>query len=345
MAALFPGAGGNASTASLKIQLVFDYRQGRLEQLELGNGRQPDQGYRGHWARFQNQALVLFDLGYFVLDTFKAISDHAGYFLSRLQTQTGLFDPAGQPLDLAHLLAHQTSARTEIAVMIGSRPQHRIPCRLIMCRLSSEAAARQRQKAKENARRHGRTCSPAQLRLLDWACFITNVPVTMLQTEHVAALYRLRWQIELVFKLCKSFCGLDYVATCRPHRILTELYGRLIGVVLTYFLIAPIRLPGGPAQHCEISPPKVRLVIQRFARLWAMALGHAQTFVALIQHFFRQVTQVACKQKRRKAPNALHAIALLSETYTWPQDQLIADSMADDLMIDDASFDSLPVCA
>ena len=126
---------------------------------------------------------------------------------------------------------------------------------------------------------------------------------------------------------------------------MTELYARLIGVVLTYFLIAPIRLPGGPAQHCEISPPKVRLVIQRFARLWAMALADAKNFVALIQLFFRHVTQVACKQKRRKAPNTLRALALLSETYTWPQDQIIAENLAHDLMIDDAPFALLPILA
>ena len=50
MADGFPGAGGNASPASLKIQLVFDYLCGQLAQLDLRSGREPDQGYRGHWS-------------------------------------------------------------------------------------------------------------------------------------------------------------------------------------------------------------------------------------------------------------------------------------------------------
>ncbi len=48
LATLFPGAGGNASPASLKIQLVFDFLCGQIKQTEFCTGREPDQGYRGH---------------------------------------------------------------------------------------------------------------------------------------------------------------------------------------------------------------------------------------------------------------------------------------------------------
>jgi len=45
-----------------------------------------------------------------------------------------------------------------------------------------------------------------------------------------------RWQIELIFKLWKSYCGLREFAHLRRDRILTELYARMIGLVLTHFL-------------------------------------------------------------------------------------------------------------
>ncbi len=113
MAELFPGSGGNASTASLKIHLVFDYLHGHLDQVEFSSGCAPDQGYRGHWAIIRKGALLLMDLGYFALDTFKRISDHEGYFLSRLQTQTALFEHTGERIDLATLLAQQTETTNE----------------------------------------------------------------------------------------------------------------------------------------------------------------------------------------------------------------------------------------
>lgn len=325
MSELFPGSGGNASTASLKIQLAFDYLLGQFEQLELSSGREPDQGYRGHWSIIQPGVLFLMDLGYFVLDTFKAIDTQGGYFLSRFQSQTGLFDQAGQRLELAQMLSRQSEPLQEYEVRMGSRPQHQIPCRLIAVRLSQKVADRQRQKAKENARRHGRTPNKESLKLLDWALFVTNVPAEMLHTEHVPSLYRIRWQIELIFKMCKSFCALDYVSSYRPHRILTEFYARLIGVILTYFLIAPVRLPFDPISNREISPSKVRLIFQRFARLLALSLQNPELFVSHIRDFFTHVEHFGFKQKRRKSPNATYALALISACYDWDSQDFMSD--------------------
>jgi len=320
MAEQFPGSGGDGAQASLKIQLVFDYLHGHFEQVEFGNGCEPDQGDRGHQGLIGKGVLFLMDLGYFVLDTLKAIGEGGGYFLSRLQPQTALFNPSGERLDLAALLTAQPANWCESDVLLGSRQQHHIPVRLIMCRLSQEAANRQRQKAKANAQRHGRSISPDSLKLLDWALFITNIPAPMLQTQHVALLYRIRWQIELVFKMCKSFFALDAVADLRPQRLMTELYARLIGVVLTYFLIAPVRFPDALQQNREISPTKVRLIFQRFARQLALTLPQSDALLALLDDFFRHVFHAGFKQKRSKKPNAIHALALISACYDWSLD-------------------------
>jgi hypothetical protein len=317
MSELFPGSGGNAGPASMKVQLVFDYLHGQFAKLELCRGREPDQGYRGHWSLRAEGALFIFDLGYFVLDTFKHIHDHQGYFLSRLQLQTALLDGNGQRLELSRLLAHQQVSRAEYEVLIGNRPQHQLPCRLVALRLAQEAADRQRQKAKENARRHGRSVTKAHLQLLDWACFITNVPATMLRSEHIAPLYRIRWQIELVFKLCKSYAGLDSITALRPERVLTDFYARLIGLILTYFLIAPVRLPWAHTPKREISPIKVRLIFQRFARTWALTLHDLDAFIAQLHDFFHHVKHFGFKQKRSQSPNTLYALALLSACYEW----------------------------
>ena len=328
MAELFPGAGGNGPTASLKIQLVFDFLCGQIKQTEFCTGREPDQGYHGHQSLISTGVLLIMDLGYFVLDTFKLVNDCAGYFLSRFQAQTALLTATGERLVLKKLLNAQTTPRAEIDVLIGNRKQHQIPCRLIMIRLPQEVADRQRQKAKENAQRHGRQVTQEYLNLLDWALFITNVPVAMLRCEHVASLYRIRWQIELVFKMCKSFCGLDHIASLRPHRILTELYARLIGVVLTYFLISPFRLPYGAIANREISPFKVRQIFQRFARFWALTLHHLADLLASITAFFRHIEHSGFKQKRQKSPNLLHSLSLISAAYGWPEPELSNEFLA-----------------
>ena len=320
MAEQFPGSGGNSAAASLKIQLVFDYLHGHLEQVEFCNGCEPDQGYHGYHALITKGMLLLMDLGYFALDSLKLITEKEAYFLSRFQPQTAVLNLAGERLELTQLLAQQKSGKGEIEVLIGKRSQHQIPTRLILLRLPQEAADRQRQKAKDNARRHGRSVTQAYLKLLDWALFITNIPQSMLHTEHVATLYRLRWQIELVFKMCKSYCALDSIASFRSQRILTELYARLIGLVLTYFLLAPVRLPDGLPQNREISPTKVRLIFQRFARHFALALHQPKRFRSLVADFFKHVQQTGFTQKRRKRPSTLQLLILISACYDWRVD-------------------------
>jgi hypothetical protein len=112
---------------------------------------------------------------------------------------------------------------------------------VIVTKLPPEVADRQRQKARDTAQRKGHTLSPRQLALLGWNIYITNVLVSMLTLQQVLVMYSVRWQVELIFKVWKSRCALDRVAGRRRERILTELYAKLIGVVVTHFLIASFR--------------------------------------------------------------------------------------------------------
>ena len=149
---------------------------------------------------------------------------------------------------------------------MGKQTKHQLPCRLIALPVSQEVADRRRQKAREKSRRQKTTPNKETLALMNWTIFVTNIPDEMLSMQQIAILYSIRWQIELVFKLWKSHCGLRRVAGFRRERVLVELYGKLIGAVLTHFLIAPLRMPEGMLSNREISPVKVRNIFRRFAR-------------------------------------------------------------------------------
>jgi len=58
---------------------------------------------------------------------------------------------------------------------------------------------------------------------------LTTVPTAILNTETIAALYRLRWQVELVIKRLKSLLDIDCIRA-RKHSDLAELYlyGKLL---------------------------------------------------------------------------------------------------------------------
>ena len=309
----YPGCGGNGPEASLKAQLVFDFLHGNLVQVALRVGREPDQSYREYLQVIPEGALSITDLGYFALDSFKTIMyDRNAYFLSRFRPKTGLLTPEGEPIDLLARLREGSPGPIEFPVLLGKQAKHRLPCRLIALPVPQEVSDRRRHKAKKKARRQNTTISQKTLALMDWTIFVTNVPTEMLSSRQIAVLYPVRWQIELVFKLWKSHCGLRRVAGFRRERILVELYAKLIGVVLTHFLIAPLRMPEDPLTNREISSVKVRKILQRFARDLNRYLGHSVKFQVVLAEMLCHIERFGFKEKRKKEPNTCHALALAS---------------------------------
>lgn len=312
MAQDYQGCGGNGPKASLKVQLAFEFLLGNLSQIALRAGREPDQSYRDYINTLEKGSLSITDLGYFVLDAFKAIMDERqAYFLSRLNTRTGLLTPEGEPLDLFSLAQSRPHEAFECDVLMGKRSKHQLPCRLIVLPVPQEVADRRRYKAKQKARRQKRSIRKRTLALMGWTFFVTNVPVDMLSIEQIAALYPVRWQIELVFKLWKSYCGLKHIAGYRRERILVELYAKLIGVALTHFLVAPLRMPCATQANREISPVKVRKIFQRFVRNLNRYLGDWPKFQAELSAMLMHIQRFGFKEKRIKEPNVCHSLALV----------------------------------
>jgi hypothetical protein len=131
----------------------------------------------------------------------------------------------------------------------------------------------------------------------------------------VALLYRVRWQIELVFKLWKSYCGPGRIAGLRKERILTELYIKIIGIVLTHFLIASLRMPEGAKANREISPVQVRKILGRFARDLNRVAASLYGLANVLEEMIHHIELFGFKQKRRKKPNTCHALALISAIF------------------------------
>jgi hypothetical protein len=319
MAIEFPGCGGDGPQASLKIQLTFEFLHGNLSQIVLQAGKEPDQNYKAYLQEVQPGSLNINDLGYFVLANLKTIDkEKKAYYSSRYLFGTSILTLQEETINLGTTLAKASGQPFEMEVLLGAK--EKLPCRLICLPLPQEVADRRRQKAKEKARRQGKTPSKAYLALLDWLIFVTNVPQEMLSIEQVALLYRVRWQIELVFKLWKSYCGLDHIPGLRRERVLFELYAKMIGIILTQFLLAPLRMPQGAWVNREISSFKVRDIFQRFALDLMHSLQKLDALAAVLTKLFKRIERFGFKQKRTKQPNICHALALASVVYIFDFD-------------------------
>jgi len=109
------------------------------------------------------------------------------------------------------------------------------PLRLVAFRLSPESSARQRQGLRENMRRQGRTPTAKALELAGWLLLITNAPDQKLPSSAMAYLYRVRWQVELIFRQTKSVLRLDKSESQDGCRIQCEVWGRLLAAILLFW--------------------------------------------------------------------------------------------------------------
>ena len=96
-------------------------------------------------------------------------------------------------------------------------------------RLPPEQAAGARCRVRAAARKKGRTPQAKTLQMAEWILVLTTISPEILSTPAIAALYRVRWQVELAIKRLKSVLDIDRLRA-REDSQLSELYlhGKLL---------------------------------------------------------------------------------------------------------------------
>lgn len=297
---LYPGL-GRCGTAGMKVYLDYDYSQGEIKALALTSGREADQKSRLHLDQAEPGSLHLFDLGFFKQEALAEFNGKEAYFISRYQTQTAVYWQQDDKtrFDLALYLCHSQADQLSLAICLGEKA--RVPVRLVAQRLPKIVAAARRRKAKEKAKQDGRrqALTARTLELLDWVIFVTNVPEAWLSVEQILLVYRLRWQIELIFKCWKSRAKLQQIGPYRPERVLCQCYARLTALVLFHFLVAPT-----VAFYKQLSLPKAFTLLQHHVSRLLMAIANSwHNLASILQRFEHDLHRLGMQDKRKKSPS------------------------------------------
>jgi hypothetical protein len=208
------GAPGRAS--AWRLHVAYDPAgAGRTVDAVLTGGAGRDSAERlGRFAR-PAEAVAIADRGYARAPDLVAAA--AGRFIVRTGWNAARWrTPDGAPFDLlAALAAAPPDRASEFAVALASArgaTAPLLPLRLIAVPLPPEAAERARRRAQAHARKQGRRIRPATLLAAGFLVLLSNLPADRVAAAEIAALYRLRWQVELAFKRLKSLHGLDRLA-------------------------------------------------------------------------------------------------------------------------------------
>ena len=278
LAQILPGCGGAASAANAKVLLRYEYLRGQFDPLGLVPGKRSDQGLAADltaWVR--PNALMIADKAFVKLGLLQQIDQGQGYFLMPWPRSLSLGQDAPEggrtALDLASELRHRDQALVEFPRVILGQGDPALAVRLIAFRLSPESAARHRAALREAQRKQGRTPTQEALELAGWLILLTNVPAAKLPARALSYLYRVRWQIELVFKQCKSVLRLDVTeAKHKTPRVLCEIWARLIAALAIFACHAHVQSACWAQCQREISFAQVAGQIQQSGMLLAQAL-------------------------------------------------------------------------
>lgn len=304
---LFPGS---RNGATLKVQLAYEYHSGRIEALEVETGRSPDQTCRLAQDLSEAGDLVLFDLGYFDQKRFAELEENGVYFLSRLQSQVGLYESDNPDVKLNLLaelnaLPHQLHAG-ERQLLMGRLAK--VPVRVIYYRLPPDVVQERRRKARKDAKERGKTCSQQALDWLDWVIFISNAPEPFLNIEHVAIVYRLRWQIEIIFKVWKQEMDWGSMGNWRIERILCQFYARCLALLLFHRLIEKYQGALDP----EISWQKaIRSLKRKLQSLIEIVARQFRGLVGFLKRLDVDMRRFARKTKRHTSPSTYDLLKIV----------------------------------
>jgi hypothetical protein len=232
LARAWAGCGGSGSTAALKLQVRLNLLAGDLAMTCLPGKTHELNGPLAK-APLPAGALRLCDLGYFRLAELRQFTAAGVWWITRVPCGTTIADPAGQPLAIARLLKRETTL--DQPVLLGTAAQ--LPARLIVRRVSRAEATRRRAQARKAAVKHGRGISAERLAWCQFDVLATNLSPARLTADEAWVLAGARWQIEMLFKLWKSYGRLTHSRSENPWRVLTEIYAKLLGLLLAHWLL------------------------------------------------------------------------------------------------------------
>ena len=300
---LYPGGG---QEAALKLQVRIDYLHGTLLGPFLQAAKRHDRASVVQHMPVPRGAIRLADLGYFSLDCLKQINNDGGFYLSRIQVQTHLFTPKGIPLDLPKWLKNQHTDEIDMPILLGQT--QRIKTRLIAWRMPQQVAQERRRKLLWQASRKGQKPSKARLAICDWTLLVTNTPKDLLSLQDAQGMARLRWQIELLFKLWKSHGQIDKSRSQNPWRILTEVYAKIIGVIIQHWIFLT-RLWHYP----DKSLVKAAQILRKQAVLIIVAISQINPIkMTDVLNIIQDALKKGCRMNtKKKIPNTYQLLSAL----------------------------------
>lgn len=224
-----PGSGGT----DWRLHVAYDLEEMQIGEVELTDGRGSES-----LTRFDLQPgdLAIADRGNAkALDLAAVEARGADYIVRTGWNATRLRTATGGDFDLLAAvrdMTEQTVRELELAIALDRSDKQLLPVRLVALRKSDAEAEAAIRRARKESRRHGKTPQPETLAAAKYVFLLTSLAPDDVPADEILALYRLRWQIELLFKRLKSLMGIDELPNKHPEAARCWILANLLAALL-----------------------------------------------------------------------------------------------------------------
>lgn len=304
---LFKGCGGGASKAGVKIDCLYDYKSADFT-LQPRAASQPDSTMVMQ-AIIPKSSLTLRDLGYFKTENFQQIEVAEAFYISRLLFNVKVYlsnDKDAQALDLPSVWQQMKEEQIfDTEVFIGQKTK--FPTRLVFQKLPKEVADAKKKKLIKDKKKKGKTLSKERLAYCEVNAFITNLDAEKWPPQLIMKIYKVRWQVEILFKVWKSILNIGPIHKMKPDRFLCLLYGQLIWALINMKIFQSFKAYFWNNHQIEISEIKAYNIMKtQFYDLKKAIFTNCLLFYEYcLDNMFIPIKQLGRKQYKKGNPNPL----------------------------------------
>lgn len=218
-----PGSNG----ADYRLHYLIGLFQLNMVEMHLTQAAEREKITR--FSKIQKTDIVLGDRAYGTLKGVTYLKRREADFIFRLRANAfKLYFEDGAQASLPKLLEHLPAGGLSNLHLFYKEDKYLVPIRI--CAIGKDEQAQIRglsQIKKSNNKKMRGKVSPIQEVFNRFIIVATSLPEEAASTENIMELYRMRWQIELVFKRLKSIFGYGELPPRKEGAILSWFYGKL----------------------------------------------------------------------------------------------------------------------
>jgi hypothetical protein len=310
------GSSNGKCKAAVAIQYEYDIKNGKTMDLEVTESVRCDL-IDAKETRFDVRPndLIIRDLGYFSLAILAEFNRIKAFFLSRLNVKCHVFeDEKGSPISFKETYKYMSKNKIpllEINVFAGMK--EKLPVRMVVQLVSDDVYEKRIRKIEKQNKTDGYKTSDDYKARCRLNIFITNVNPKDLAKEDVYAAYKIRWQIELMFKHWKSTCKIHNFQPMKYERFTCLLYAKLILIVLNLQLIRNFQSYYFTEKKMLLSEDKCfKTLTKGFERLLRIIKKESTESVNEILKIAELFSREHWKEKRKDRVNYFEIISLFT---------------------------------